>query len=427
MFKSFVSIIVLCSISFLSVAQHNDFVYVKSGNFYLENKIYNYIGANYWYGGLLPLYKNDVERLRRELDFLQLQGITNLRVMAAAEGLGKINGMQRVPIVSQPRNKIYNENFFHGLDILLDEMGKRKMKAVLFLSNNWEWSGGFLQYLNWNGLLPDSVLRRKLSWDENRDYVKQFYSCGKCMDDYLQQLQIIINRKNKVNQKFYKEDATIMAWQVANEPRPMRSSANEAYAAWLKKVTATIKSLDKNHLVSLGVEGEQGTESIPLYEQIQQDKNVDYLTIHIWPKNWMWFKDTAIADGMETVKINTQKYIEKHLAIAEKLQKPLVLEEFGLPRDGHTFVQHTPTVQRDAYYDYVFSFLVNSVKKNRRLRGANFWTFGGYVHLDPNRPMWEYGDDLMGDPPVEEQGLNAVFPEDASTWNVIKRNIQLIK
>ncbi len=67
------------------------FVTVKGHGLYRDNAPYYFVGANYWYGGLLGLErdkKRGVERLRRGLDFLKAQGVTNLRLMAGAEGQG---------------------------------------------------------------------------------------------------------------------------------------------------------------------------------------------------------------------------------------------------------------------------------------------------------------------------------------------------
>ena len=83
-----------------------------------------------------------------------------------------------------------------------------------------------------------------------------------------------------------------MAWELANEPRPMRPAAADAYRRWVADVAAMIKARDKNHLVTIGHEGYIGTEDLKLYEEIHAGKNVDYLTIHIWPKNWGWFTGT---------------------------------------------------------------------------------------------------------------------------------------
>jgi mannan endo-1,4-beta-mannosidase len=87
-----------------------------------------------------------------------------------------INGVIRVGPPLQPEQGKFNVDVLNGLDVVLSEMGKRNMKAVIFISNNWEWSGGFQQYLIWNGLVPDDQKTRKLTWDELRDIVSKFYA-----------------------------------------------------------------------------------------------------------------------------------------------------------------------------------------------------------------------------------------------------------
>lgn len=144
------------------------FVKVQGHQFILDGKPYYFVGTNYWYGSLLGLEKDrkrGVERLRRELDFLKAHGITNLRLMAGAEGTGLMNGVVRVGPPLQPEPGKFDGAVLEGLDLVLAEMGKRKMHAVIFLSNNWEWSGGFQQYLIWNRVVSDKWLAEKPSWD----------------------------------------------------------------------------------------------------------------------------------------------------------------------------------------------------------------------------------------------------------------------
>jgi len=404
-----------------SNAQSSSFVSVKKDHFYLDNRSYYYIGTNYWYGRLLGLSNSEsgIKRLRKELDYLTSQGIYVLRVLAGAEGSGLVNGVQRVGPPLQPEKGKFDKKVIESLDVLLYEMGKRNMKAVLYLSNNWEWSGGFLQYLRWNDQIPDSVFRRKLKWDEMRDYVSKFYTCSSCKDDYLKQVTYILSHTNKFSKKRYVDDPAIMAWELANEPRPMRPSSNDAYKQWISNVAGVIKSKDHNHLVTTGNEGEMGMENMQLFEDIHADKNIDYLTIHIWPKNWSWFTDTSIAKDFSRVISNSENYIAKHVAIAEKLQKPLVLEEFGLPRNNQLFDINSNTSLRDNYYNKIFSIWQKSKSSKGVIGGASFWAFGGIARPHPNQVFWKEGDDYMGDPPMEEQGLNTVFDSDSSTWKVI--------
>lgn len=417
------SLLLLATASPAAYSQSSSFVSTRGGKLYLDGKPYYFIGANYWYGGLLGLEKDrkrGIVRLRKELDFLKANGVTNLRLMAGAEGTGLLNGVMRVgpPLQNEPGK--FDASVLDGLDLVLDEMGKRGMKAVIFLSNNWEWSGGFQQYLIWNGVISDRWLTEKPSWDELRDNVAKFYTCGPCKNAYRAQVRFILARRNKLNGRRYIDDPTIMAWEIANEPRPMRPTADDEYRRWITDSAALVKSLDHRHLLTTGHEGRIGTESLALYESVHADRNVDYLTIHIWPKNWGWFENGRLAGGFSNAARESIKYINENAAVATKLNKPMVIEEFGLPRDGQSFDPASPTIYRDKYFARILSFIGNQAGRNSHIAGANFWAFGGIARPKKGQTFWRTGDELMGDPPTEEQGLNSVFDADQTTWRVIR-------
>jgi mannan endo-1,4-beta-mannosidase len=124
------------------------FVTVKGKHFVLDGKPYYFAGANVWYGMYLgsPGVTGDRARLTRELDQLAAEGVLNLRVLAISEA----STLKRAvtPAVIQGPGKV-DETLWKGLDFLLDEMAKRDMKAVLYVSNFWQWSGGMSQYVAW--------------------------------------------------------------------------------------------------------------------------------------------------------------------------------------------------------------------------------------------------------------------------------------
>jgi len=400
------------------------FVTVKDGHFILKKKEYYFVGTNFWYASYLGLEKNEergIGRLKKELDFLKSQNIQNIRVLAAVEGSGKLNGANRVEPAYQYEAGKFDEDKSKGLDILMDEAGKRNMKVILFLSNNWEWSGGWLQYLLWNNKIDQQKTAEKLNWDDQRDFTAKFYSCEECKNQYFEQVKKIVTRRNSVNGKKYTKDKTLMAWEIANEPRPMRPAANGEYKKFITESASFIKSLDKNHLVTTGSEGVQGTEDMDLYKENHANENIDYLTIHIWPKNWGWFANETMEKDFEEVNNKTSDYIKSHLKIADELRKPLVLEEFGFPRDGHSFDISSSTNLRDKYYESTLKLW----NENRNLKGSfagcSFWAFNGVAEPIPGQVFWKKGDDYMGDPPMEEQGLNGVFISDQSTWEIIRK------
>lgn len=419
---------VLLLASPVTKAQKPDFVKTKDAQFLINGTPYYYIGTNYWYGGLLALKDDPTtgkDRLVNELDFLKSQGVNNLRVLVGSEGAGRINGVDRVQPVLQPEHQIFDAKFLMGLDFLLMEMAKRKMYAVLYLSNNWEWSGGFLQYVNWNQQIDEATLKRKLTWDEQTTYTSKFYACEPCKMDYLKQLNFILKRRNHYTGKKYINEPAIMAWELANEPRPMRPEMIDAYKKWISLTADHIKSIDKNHLVTIGSEGLMGTaESMDLFKEIHAYKSVDYLTIHIWPKNWDWFKDSPTSKNIHSIIDRTSAYIKQHELVAQALQKPLVIEEFGLPRDGHAFDPSASTKFRDQYFDSIFSLWASSRDHNGAIAGCNIWAFGGQFRPINGQIFWKEGDDFSGDPPQEEQGLNSVFDSDESTWRIINGYIE---
>ena len=103
------------------------------------------------------------------------------------------------------------------------------------------------------------------------------------------------------------------------------------------------------------------------------------------------------------------------------LGKPMVLEEFGYPRDGYLIEPGSPTIGRDGYYAHILSQLVQSEK----LQGCCFWAWGGYAQ--PEHRRWQRWDDYVGDPAQEEQGINAVFAADTTTLKLIRLAAESIK
>jgi mannan endo-1,4-beta-mannosidase len=408
-----------CLLHFAIVKSQNNFVTIKKREFFLENKPYTFIGTNYWYGGLLAMdtSNNGPERLRKELDFLKQNGITNLRVLMASEGDDSYP--YRISPSLQEKPLIYNESVLRSYDEFIAEAAKRQMKIVFVLNNNWEWSGGFGQYLEWAGY-PNPILPKTPQWDWDLycDYISQFYSCDSCQYWQKQLIKQLINRRNTINGVEYKNDPTIMTWELANEPRPMRTKAIGAYKNWLRSTAELIKSIDKNHLVTIGVEGIIGTAmDTNLYKEIHRYPSIDYATIHIWPKTWQWYNGESDHSIADTTLEKTKSYILLHTRLCQEIDRPIVIEEFGLHRDQNKFLPSTTTINRDIYYSFIFE-----LGKKEKVAGYNFW--GAIAHRDSrlNTDFWKKGFPYTADPPQEEQGLYGVYFTDTSTWSLI-RNI----
>jgi len=409
-------------------APPRDFVRVEGTRLLRDGEAYRFVGANLWYGcNLAALAEGgDRERLCRELDLLRSLGVDNLRVMGASEGLGQTNTVSP-PI--QPELGRYDERLLDGLDFLLAEMARRDMLAVIFLNNYWEWSGGMAQYVSWlDGEPVPNPSLPEYTWDQFMAFSSRFYRHAGANAAYRRFIAMLISRTNRYTGVPYRDDPTIMAWQLANEPRPGRRRQGkqnfDAFTRWVGDTAGYIRSLDPNHLISTGNEGLKGcVESADTYLDIHRFSNIDYMTVHLWLLNWRWYdplQHEATYPEAERLAIN---YLDQHIAFAEQLGKPLVLEEFGIPRDLHSFSPTAATTARDRFFATVFEHIHANAAEGGVFVGSNFWTWGGYgATADPDDPAWHHGDSFTGDPPHEPQSRNSVFATDTSTLAVLEHH-----
>ena len=436
LFISMMAVIMLLG----SCSHHKDtrgFVKVEDGKFVLDGEELTFVGTNFWYGPIIASegLGGNRERLHKELDALKSIGVNNLRILVGSDGPEGV--AYKVEPVLQKEPGVYNDTLLRGLDYLLAQMAEREMHAVLYFNNSWEWSGGYGQYLEWVG--DGKALLPSVDGYENYvAHVSRFVRNDKARELYCNHVRNIVTRTNTVTGKPYKDDPTIFSWQIGNEPRAFArdSVTKAAFADWMCSSATLIKSLDPNHMVSTGSEGLYGCEvDMDLFEQIHAHKDFDYLNVHIWPLVWRWVTKDTFADSVCVANRMTEKYLTAHFPVAERLMKPIVLEEFGYPRDGNRDFEGTAvkfwdgvslskdsaTGARDEYYTYVFNRLLQSQETGEPLKGVNFWGWGGYAGQSEQNEFWKPGDDYCGDPAQEPQGLFSVYATDSTTVDLIRR------
>ena len=397
------------------------FVKVVDGHFQRNGKPYYYVGTNFWYGAILGSEGRggNRERLCQELDDMKAMGIDNLRILVGSDGEEGV--LTKVEPTLQKAPGVYNDTILAGLDYLLMEMGKRDMVAVLYLNNSWEWSGGYGFYLEHAG---EGVAPRpnEDGYPAFMNFMRKYATSEKAHKLFYDYVRFIISRTNRYTNVAYVDDPAIMSWQIGNEPRAFGKEELQPFTNWLKEASALIRSLDKNHLISIGTEGAWGCEGdYETYEKISSDPNIDYCNIHIWPYNWSWAKPDRLIEDLPAACDSTKQYIDRHIEICDRLNKPLVMEEFGYPRDGFKFDKKTSTKGRDGYYKYVFSLVAENAEKGGKFAGCNFWAWGG--RANPQHEQWLPGDDYTGDPAQEAQGLNSVFSTDNTTLEIVKQQV----
>ncbi|MEI9948600.1 MAG: cellulase family glycosylhydrolase [Pseudomonadota bacterium] len=134
-------------------------------------------------------------------------------------------------------------------------------------------------------------------------------------------------RVNGLTNRVYRDDPTIFAWELANEPRGTTGTPSRVLTQWASEMSSYLKSIDQNHLVAVGDEGFLDGESEHWtyhanngvdHRALTALPSIDYGTFHMYPDTW------GTGFGW------SERWIDDHLSVARRLGKPTVLEEYGL-------------------------------------------------------------------------------------------------
>ena len=291
---------------------------------------------------------------------------------------------------TQPRRGEFNERAFVGLDEVLYECERRRIRVILTLTNYWDDYGGIARYARWAREEGETSAYRR----------EDFFTSPKCRDAFEAFVAKVVTRTNTFTNVAYKDDPTIFAYQLINEPRLPGDDRGDVFHEWATYFGALVKRLDEgNHLVSVGTEGffmrGEGVEANPFagaerqgvdVDRLRESDAVDFVAAHVWTDDWMDSDDESKLRFLE-------RWIRAHLAKSAN-DKPIVFEEFGKKR---------PLAVRDAYFARTFELLRED---DRRRAGALFW--------------------LLSPAEIEDYDGFTVYdaPSDASTLNIVRREIE---
>lgn len=188
----------------------------------------------------------------------------------------------------------------------------------------------------------------------------------------------IIERKNSVNGRIYRDDPTIMAWEIANELQYWFFSKSEV-KTWIEEIAGYIKSLDGNHPVTIGVSANVPTDFKDYLDNAFNVKSIDFFSFHLYPS-----ADIKNSDNTALLKknINRIKLITKGFLA---LGKPVVLEEFGFSSSTELNLQFRTNKETANFYNEVFKESMDAAFY-AGCSGAMFWGWG--VPGEKTVPMW---------------------------------------
>jgi mannan endo-1,4-beta-mannosidase len=338
------------------------FVTADGTRFLAEGRPFRFAGAN-----VSVMYREDdralaAKTLRRAAE----DGAKVVRVWAHGEG-GPDSPVRSVGADGRdwPRHHPFrfapdrwNEEAFRHLDRVVAEAARNGLYVQLCLSNWWRDTGGVTQYLRWAGL-PGADDRAPYGIDVER--AMAFYSDERTRRMYKDHVERVVLRRNTVTGRLYRDDPTIFAWELMNEAQAPTWRWEER-RAWVAEMSAFIRSLDPNHLITPGIWGYRNAIERRLWLEDHRLPHVGFAEFHHYP---MDDKDTFV-DSPATLG----DFLENRAAAAVALGKPVVLGEFGMKPAGHG--GHSQSEWYRAVFDHA---------SRLGLGGVMYWI----LTPDPNR------------------------------------------
>ncbi|KAL5228835.1 hypothetical protein ABZP36_017100 [Zizania latifolia] len=261
----------------------------------------------------------------------------------------------------------YNENTFKGLDFVLSEARKYGIKVILSLVNSYDSFGGRKQYVDWARAQGQAI-----------GSADDFFTNPVVKGFYKNHVKTVLTRKNTITGVAYRDDPTILAWELMNEPRCPSDLTGRTMQSWITEMAAHVKSIDGNHMLEAGLEGFYGASSPsrvaavnPSAYQLGTDflannqiPGIDFATVHSYPDLWLSNKD-------EQAQLSfLGRWLDAHIADARAvLRKPLLIAEFGKSWKDPGY----SSGQRDALYGVVYAKIYESARRGGATVGGLFW------------------------------------------------------
>lgn len=309
-----------------SVPPH--FVTTSGTRFVADGQPFRFAGAN-----VAVMYREeDRARMPETLAEAQRLGLGVVRVWAYGEGT---EGDGVMPVGRDredwPRTHPFrrapdewNEEAFIHLDRVLAEAARRNLRVQLCLTNWWRDTGGVTQYLRWAGVADAADERQPFGINIER--ALEFYTNEETRRLYRQHVERIVTRRNTVTGTLYRDDPTIMAYELMNEAQGLPGRWHER-RAWVAEMSAYIKSLDPHHLLTPGTWGYRSAFERRAWLEEHRLPHVDFADVHNYPR-----------DDHDTFVTSPQalgEFIENRAAAAFSLNKPFVMGEFGMGVEGY--------------------------------------------------------------------------------------------
>lgn len=309
-------------------AARRGFIGTRGATFVLDGRPFRFVGAN-----ISVMYRDeDRARMPETMQEAARQGLRVVRVWAHGEG-GEDSNIKSVggdredwprihPFRFSPER--WNEDEFVHLDRVIAEAARNNIRVQLTLVNWWRDTGGVTQYLRWAGI-TDAADDAK-PYGINVERAMLFYTNETTRRLYREHVERIVSRRNTVTGTLYRDDPTIMGYELMNEAQSVTGRWAER-RAWVSEMSAYIKSLDPDHLVTPGTWGYRTSWERREWLEEHRLPTIDYCDVHNYPRD----DHDSFVDSPEALK----EFIDNRAAASFSLKKPLMLGEFGMGPEGY--------------------------------------------------------------------------------------------
>ncbi|XP_052188999.1 mannan endo-1,4-beta-mannosidase 5-like [Diospyros lotus] len=335
---------------------YGGFVRTRGTHFVLNGSPFYFNGFNAYWMMHVAAQPSERSKVTQVLHDAAKAGLTVCRTWAFSDG-----GDEALQISPG----VYDERLFKALDFVVAEARKYGIRLILSFVNNYNDFGGRAQYAQWG---------RNAGIQINSD--DDFYTHSTLKQYYKNHVKRVITRFNTITRTVYRDDSTIMAWELMNEPRCQADYSGRTVNAWVQEMAGYVKSIDNKHLLEVGMEGFYG-DSVPARKQFNPGyqvgtdfitnnliKDIDFSTIHAYPDIWLSGKDDR------TQMAFMRRWLESHWADSRKtLRKPMVVAEFGKSSKDPGYSIYA----RDSYMKAVYGTIDYLAKYGGTVGGSLVW------------------------------------------------------
>ena len=203
-----------------------------------------------------------------------------------------------------------------------------------------------------------------------RNHPLCLYTDRQSLEDYRSFIEDVLARRNSQNGRIYREDTTILAWDIANEP-DFTGLTDWEIQDWIRQIAAFVKQQDPDTPVTLGINTIQ--DKFNLYDDLNVPE-LDLISFHLYNYWTGPYNANNIPAYLDKLSYRIDKF--------RSFGKPVILEEFGMSSDPIQLVEFKSSPQGWQQYIDFYRQAFDTAFSNG-VSGILFWGWSppGVSHL----------------------------------------------